>query len=408
MNSQPAPTESKEYGLRPTILFVSYTAEWTGPTLDLMPLLRHLKNYFEVAVVLPDDGGFSETLQQEGMPVISFPSLDRRSIPALYRLITDGGYELVYGNNTSGSSRNALIAARLGRVPFICHARGMAQRGQWRKYWFLRLAHAVIAVSEACAGSVVGYAGRKRLHVVPSGVDLEDLQRHESTGIEAGENAPPVGVPPGVPIVLSLAHLRPLKGQHYAVEAMARVVRDVPSAHLLLVGAERDRKYVARIEDRIRELGLVEHISLLGFRRDIFRLLRAADLFLHTSTSEGQGLAVLEAMAAGLPVVAFGIDGVAESVQHGSTGILCPLGDTEGVARAVTAFLSDDSLRRRFGERGRLLVNERFSSAESVARIERIIEDTLARAGSAMSSLRSGDHGLATAGKVARSTDDER
>lgn len=380
MNRQPAPTESKKSGPRPTILFVSYTAGWTGPTLDLMQLLRHLKNRFGVAVVLPEHGGFSETLQREGISVISFPSLDKRRIPALYRLIVDGAYDAVYGNNTSGSSRNALIAARLGRVPFICHVRGMGRPGQWKKYWFLRLAHAVIAVSGACAGSVAGYAGRKRLHVVPSGVDLEDLERHESTGIEAGGNGLPIGVPPGVPIVLSLAHLRPLKGQHYAVEAMARVVRDVPSAHLLLVGAERDRSYVRRIKDRIRELGLAEHLSFLGFRRDIFPLLRAADVFLHTSTSEGHALAVLEAMAAGLPVVAFGINGVAESVQHGSTGILCPLGDTEGVARAVTAFLSDDSLRRRFGERGRLLVTERFSSADSVARIERIIEDTLASA----------------------------
>ena len=395
-------------GRQPAILFVSYTSEWTGPTRDLMLLLRHLKDRFGVAVVLPEHGDFSQTLPREGVPVVSFPSLDRRRIPALYRLIIDGGYDLVYGNNTSGSSRNALLAARLARVPFICHVRGMGQPGQWRKYWFLRLAHAVIAVSAACAASVAGYAGRKRLHVVPSGVDLEDLDRHESTGIEAGGNAPPVGVPPGVPIVLSLAHLRPLKGQHFAVEAMALVVRDVPSAHLLLVGAERDREYVRRIEERIRELGLSEHVSLLGPRHDVFPLLRAADVFLHTSTSEGQGLAVLEAMAAGLPVVAFGIDGVAESVQHASTGILCPLGDTEGVARAVTEFLLDDSLRRKFGDRGRQRVTERFSSADSVARIEGIIEDTLASAGAAMSSLRAGDHGPARTARVPRSSDGAR
>jgi len=370
-----------------------------------MPLLRHLQDRFRVAVLLPEAGDFSQTLKREGIPLISFPSLGRRRIPALYRLIVDGGYDLVYGNNTSGSSRNALIAAKLGRVPFICHARGMLQRGQWRKYWFLRRAHAVIAISDACAVLVRRYAGGKRLHVIPSGVDLKDIDRRESTEVEAREKGPPAGVPPGVPIVLSLAHLTPRKCQHYAVEAMARVVRDVPSAHLLLVGAERDPKYVDHIRHLISERGLAENISLLGFRRDVLPLLRAADVFLHTAKSEAQGLVVLEAMATGLPVVAFGIDGVADSVHHENTGILCPIGDTQGLARAVTAFLRDDSLRRKFGERGRLRVTERFSSADSVARIERIIEDTLASTGVAMSSLRSGDHGLATASKVARSTD---
>jgi glycosyltransferase involved in cell wall biosynthesis len=407
MHRPPTPTEPGAAGRKPAILFISYTAEWTGPTRDLMPLLRHLKDRFRVAVVLPKQGSFSETLQRESIPVISLPSLDRRCIPVLIRLIGDGGYDLVYGNNTSGSSRNALIAARLSRVPFICHVRGMGQRRQWRKYWFLRLAHAVIAVSDACAKSVAPYAGRKRLHLVPSGVDLEDLERHASTGIEDAR-AHPTGVPPDAPIVLSLAHLRPLKGQHYAVEAMAQVVRHVPSAHLLLVGAERDRGYVRRIEDRIRQLGLQESISLLGFRRDIVPLLRTADVFLHTSTSEGQGLAVLEAMAAGLPVVAFGIDGVAESVQHENTGILCSLGDTASVARAIITLLLDESLRRKFGERGRMVVAERFASADSVVRTAHIIEDTLVCTGAAPRSLGSVDHGLATAGEVPRSADGVR
>ena len=126
--------------MNPSLLFVSHCAEWTGPTNSLLHLLRYLDKRFDVAVLFPGHGLFSEALEGEGIAAISLPSLERRRIPDIYRLITTGGYDLVYGNNTNGGCRNALIAAKLAGVPFVCHVRGMAKRGEWRKFGFLRFA----------------------------------------------------------------------------------------------------------------------------------------------------------------------------------------------------------------------------------------------------------------------------
>lgn len=362
------------------LLFVSNTTECAGPTNSLLLLLRHMGDGFDVAVLVPGHGFLSQALEGEGIATISLPSLKRRQVPDIYRLVTSGGYDLVYGNNASSACRNAMIAAKLARVPFACHVRGMGGRGKWKKLGFLRLADAVIAVSEACARTISPYSGRKRLHVVHNGVELPTL-RHDAGPPDASDAAPvAAGLEPDARLVVSVSHICPRKGQEHAVEAMARVVRAVPSAHLLLVGAlDRDPNYVDEVERRIRELALEGRVSLLGFRRDVPRLIRAADVFLHTAVRDPHPRAVIEAMAAGVPVVAFDVDGVSETVESGSTGILCRAQDTDGLAAAMTRLLCDPTLRRKFGERGRRVAAERFSAQEAARRIERIIEGTLKR-----------------------------
>jgi len=131
---------------RPRVLFVSYTADWTGPSNSLLLLLKYLRDDYDVAVLLPGQGSFSEALSCAAIPVFSFPSLNKWSIPSIYRLIRRESFDLVYGNSTHGSSRNALIAAKLARVPFICHVREMGWGKSWKEIGFLRFPNSVVGI----------------------------------------------------------------------------------------------------------------------------------------------------------------------------------------------------------------------------------------------------------------------
>ena len=355
-------------------------ADWSGPTNSLLLLLKHLGDQFEARVLVPGQGAFTSALDEAGIGYRSVPSLKRRSIRQIRRLIRKDGYDLVYGNNTSGGCRNAMIAAKLARRPFICHVRGMGKRGQWKRLGFLRLADAVIAVSEATARSVAPYVDPTRLHVVHNGVDTDTFDEEDSEGDKRELRLPDVSR--NRRLIASVSHLCPRKGQLHAVEAMAGIASAVPSAHLLLIGAlDRDPEYVSRVEERIRELGLQEHATVLGFRRDVHALLRESELLLHTAISDPHPRAVIEAMAMGLPVVGFGIDGVSETVDSGSTGFLCAVGDVEGLARAAERLLLDSTLRRECSNRARRLARERFSADATARRVRTIIEQTLAATG---------------------------
>ncbi|HZW03420.1 MAG TPA: glycosyltransferase, partial [Anaerolineaceae bacterium] len=133
------------------ILFVSHTAEITGPAHSLYALLRQIKDKYEVAVVIPEDGPLCEWLARDGVPVHILSEQRARGITRMVALLRREDFDLVYGNNPSTYARNALIAARLLGRPFIWHFRSIKWHWGWREGIFLRGASRVIAVSQACA-----------------------------------------------------------------------------------------------------------------------------------------------------------------------------------------------------------------------------------------------------------------
>lgn len=362
--------------LRPRILFVSYTADWAGPTNSLLLLLKHLRQTYDVAVVLPDTGGFSVELANEDIPFFSLPSLGKEAIPRLVRLIRDEGFDLVYANNTSGSSRNAFLAAKLARVPFVCHVRGMGRTQSWRQLFYLRFADAVIAVSDACAQATAPYVAPGRLHVVHNGVAVSEFPEPDTAASSA--SMADVGIRSRETVVVSVAHLKPRKGQEFAIRAVHALVEDVPSLQLLLVGSlNRDPAYVEKLRTLVDDLNLGNNVSMAGFRRDIPRLLHAADVFVHTALSDPHPRAVIEAMAAGLPVVAFAVDGVAETVADGQTGYLVPERNVPELAGALRRVVTDRSLQERMGRTGRERVQRYFSAARTAEQVRDVIADVL-------------------------------
>jgi glycosyltransferase involved in cell wall biosynthesis len=175
-------------------------------------------------------------------------------------------------------------------------------------------------------------------------------------------------------LIIQVARLDGLKDHPTAIRAMHHVIRVIPRAKLILVGEGPER---AKIEPLIVELGLQEHVRLLGSRRDVPRLLFAADLFLLTSISEGIPLTIIEGMAAGLPVVSTDVGGVREILGDPAVGKLAPAGDDQQLAQALIELAENSRLRMEWGERGRDRAFEMFSEQTMHAQYAEIFDEVI-------------------------------
>jgi N-acetyl-alpha-D-glucosaminyl L-malate synthase BshA len=175
--------------------------------------------------------------------------------------------------------------------------------------------------------------------------------------------------------VVHVSNFRPVKRVGDAVAAFARVVTEV-EARLLLVGDGPERPAV---EAQVRALGLSDHVRFLGVRHDVARWLRRADAALVPSAAESFGLSALEALAAGLPVVATRVGGLADVVRDGETGLLAEVGDVEGLARQLRRLAENPDLRSRLGAAGRADAQARFHPELALDRYERALSRAAGR-----------------------------
>jgi glycosyltransferase involved in cell wall biosynthesis len=175
-----------------------------------------------------------------------------------------------------------------------------------------------------------------------------------------------------LPIVLTIARLDAQKGISHLLDAAA----GVPGASFAIAGDGPDR---AALEARATSLGLGERARFLGHRRDVPALLAAADLFVLPSLYEGLPLAVLEAMAAGVPVIATAIGGTDEIVRDGETGMLVPPADPHALVAAITQTLSDRDRAMRLAAEARSYVERQYSVESMVGAVSRLYDSLLAR-----------------------------
>ncbi len=183
--------------------------------------------------------------------------------------------------------------------------------------------------------------------------------------------------PEGDKILMHVSNFRSVKRVPDCVDVLARVREEMP-ARLVLVGDGPERP---RVMERADELGVLDHVLFLGKHASVDELLACADLFLLPSESESFGLAALEAMACGAPVVASRVGGLSEVVPDGEAGFLLPLGDVQGMAEAALSLLRDDARWKRFSERGRAWAVEQFAADKVVPLYEAYYQRVLAEGG---------------------------
>ncbi len=340
---------------------------------------------FRVRVVcVGDEGALFPTLAEHGVPARALHSR-RRPLHALAGLVRIMRRERPDVVITRGYNADTLgrIAAALTRVPrsvvWTHNAGDITPRGRLRRaaYRILEpLTSAYYGVAEAQRGYLVEQLGfpDSKVEIVENGVDTSRF-RPPAPGDRA-RVAAELGVSPAVPTIGVLAVLRPEKDHSTALHAMRMVLDEIPDAQLVLVG---DGPLRQPLEELARELGIAGAVVFAGARSDVARMLALVDVTLLSSYTECFPLAVLEAMACGVPVVATEVGGVPEMIDDGVTGQLVPARDPRATADALIKVLRDPARTAEMGRAARRRVEERFTLERSVREAGSRLERTAGR-----------------------------
>jgi glycosyltransferase involved in cell wall biosynthesis len=323
-------------------------------------------------ICLIDKGTFGEQLEQEGFPVVALGKSNRIDPGMLVRLVRqlrawrpDIVHTSVFTSNLWGR-----LAAILSRVPVrIVHEQSTVSLEKWYRREIDRLlapwTHRVLAVSEDLRRRIVAEEGigQDRVEVLYNAVDCRAIQTELHKGT-------PDGLPgtPGRRVGI-VGRIEYRKDHSTLVQAAAQVVREIPDATFLLVGDGPDRDKIAA---EIAHYGLVERFVLLGERGDVPRLLGAFDVYALSSITEGLSLSILEAMAAGRPVMATRVGGNSELLDEGACGILVSPGDPVAMAQALIGLLTHPAETQQLGNRARERAESLFDIRAVATRLERI------------------------------------
>lgn len=263
------------------------------------------------------------------------------------------------------------LAGRWAGVPVVYTEHNLQERYHpWTRRlnaWTWRLQERVIAVSGEVAHSIDRHlAQRVPVDVVQNGIAVERFSRYP---VDRPRIRQTLGLPPEAQVVGTVAVFRSQKRLDHWLQTAALVRARHPEAHFLLVG---DGPLRADLESTARRLELTDSVVWPGLCQDVRPYLAAMDVYLMSSAFEGLPLALLEAMAMELPVVATSVGGIPEVVVEEETGHLTPPGQPARLAAAVARLLEDPPRGRRLGEAGRRRVEERFSIERMAREVEAI------------------------------------
>lgn len=335
---------------------------------------RALGDRFRFAfLVLDGVGPLGEQLRGEGFEVVELgrrPGVDRAALRRVRAEVGRLGATVVHAHQYTpffyaaaarGLKRNRwkVLFTEHGRhVPdVVSRKRALANR------WLLGPGDRVTAVSEYVRQALIKNERlpARRVETVFNGIDPGHLSPRADPERQAQRDAArrALNLNTDGPAVIQSARLHPVKDHATALRAWKRVAESRPDARLVLLG---DGPLRAELETQARTLGLADHVTFAGQVPDARALLSAGDIALLSSISEGLSVSLLEAMAAGLPVVATDVGGNPELVVNGETGLLTPKGDDAALSDALLSLLGNADRRATMGDAGRKRVVERFSA----------------------------------------------
>jgi len=342
-----------------------------GGEYSLFDLMTHLSADVEAVLLVPSEGELSARAEREGIAwhIIPMPPIGLRSLTALWhwrKLINDIRPDVLHANNSRAAFYSGLIG-RMMHVPILFHCR-IAELDTRLDRWLVRLVDGVIANSRATAKRFSAWT-KLRVWTVYNGVDVSDWHVPQNVGEK------PFGAQQ---IMLIVALVSQWKRHDIALDVFARLSETMSGLHLVCVGghdptdaawwdALQQRTNDLRNSDHVHWVGRIDHVAL----KDWYA---AADVLMLPSDDEPFGRVLVEAMAMGVPVVAFDGGGVPEVVQHGKQGVLLPRGDVDGLVEAIAKLLGDTDLRTVMGNAGRRRA-EVFSVPSHIANICKVYDE---------------------------------
>lgn len=352
---------------RVRLAFVVNSLDPGGTEKLVVEMSLALADEYEVSVVCLDrPGTWASDLRAQGVPVHCVwrqPGLDLGIPLKLARQFRARGVQIVHAHQCTAWFYSALsrLLHPAPRLLFEEHGRFYPEvENRTRAFvnrWLVRkLTHRCIAVSEDIRERLQRYEGLDagEIEVIYNGVKPEPPLEGEEREAMRRE----LGFASDCFVVGTVGRLDPIKNLPMLVESLARAGRELPALRGLLIG---DGPEFADIQARVAGLGMADRVRMPGFRNDARRLAQCMDLFVLSSLSEGTSMALLEAMAAGVPVAVTRVGGNPEIVLDGETGWVVPSGSVAHLTAAILEAVRDETKRMAMGLAGRRRFEARFT-----------------------------------------------
>lgn len=330
----------------------------------------------DIAASLSHYGDWLATSYREAKQIYILLRRDWPLAWRLARLINEQAIDLVHYNNCL--NRAAIMGAQLAGVPCICHVR-MLHDLSWVDKHLARLADSFIYISRAverCYRAQGVPADRGQVIYNPINVAAFAQSNH------GAELRAEFGVTAQDWLISNVGRLDWWKGHEYFLQSMAQVIQLHPNTKALIVGAAdstpQNQDYYQGLRQLVTDLGLAEHVIFTGFRTDIPRVMVASDVVVHSASEpEPLGRVIIEAMAAGRPVVATAAGGVLDIVEDQVTGLLVPPKNATSMAKAIQQLLQNREQAQTIAQHAQQRAKERFSIKQHVTAVQQIYHRTL-------------------------------
>ncbi|RDK03649.1 glycosyltransferase [Paraburkholderia lacunae] len=378
----------------PSVLFVDQSGQLGGAEFALLQLAGSCTARSQV--VLLTDGPFRARLEALGarVQVINDARVSGvvrqgsalnclRAVPGILRQVRAIATRAREFDVLFLNTQKALVLGALGkplhRKPVIWYQHDILTRQHFGRVqlsivkWLVRFAvDQVVANSQASAQSLAVLTGRAAdsVPVVYNGIDASAFSRVDGADMAALRRR--LALPEHAWLAGLFGRLAPWKGQHIALDALARL----PGVHLVLVGAPLfgEDVYAQRLHQQAEQLGIAERVHFVGFQDDVPAWMKAMDVILHTSTEpEPFGRVIVEGMAAARPVIAAAAGGVTEIVRHRHNGWLVKPGDAAALAAAIGALRAEPALAQRLAKQALADAQHEFSVEQYLQRMTQAI-----------------------------------
>lgn len=357
---------------RPRVMHVLHTLGRGGAERLVHDMIESMRDGYAFSVAALDEGGaLHRSLRRLGVPVHVLrrrPGFDARCAARLARLIRRHRVEVTHAHQYTPFVYAAAAKLAIGQPPallFTEHGRHQPDRRRIKRVIANRVllgscADRITAVADAVREALVRYEAMdaSRIEVIPNGVSTRQFTERSAQRRLAARQA--LHVRDDQVVICQVGGFRPVKDHATAVAAMRALHLQRREAVLLLAGDGPTLEPTRRL---IEQLRMTHAVRLLGERADVADLWQAADVALCTSRSEGLSVALLEAMASELPVVATAVGGNGQIVLEGRTGLLAPAGDAQAIAAGLRRLIDQPSLRTQYGYAARQHVLAHYSAA---------------------------------------------
>lgn len=373
---------------QPKLAFIVTRLDVGGVPDHIVTMIGELKNQFAITVITGNiDAHNKQSLDALNVEYVVVPTFrrlpdirDLKLVIDLAHLIRTRAFDIVHTHTSKAALVGTLAALLVRPSPRIvntAHILGTLALKKGPMHWIFRIYDRLLLGKGTDAVIVVSEAIRKeaqrlklipdhRLHAIQNGIrtDRFDVPADQARAVRDG-----LGITPDQIMVVNVARLAPFKAIHILIQAAAILAPDHPNLRVVIVG---DGQLRGEMEDLVKRRGVGDVVRFAGVRRDIPQVLAAADIFALSSNCEGLPIAVLEAMAAGLPIVSTAVDGIPEVVLDGQVGLLCPPQDARALADQLRTVIENPELRHKMGEAARVRVNTVFSAQRMAAKTARL------------------------------------